>query len=275
MRDFYSENSYEIFQSEETFQDLITLANFWDDVATRNDERFSPRVLKKLYVLNYSPYSVWSYVVSLYFMRNRGLDEEKFCAFLDKVTAMILMNAVLELGTQNIRRPFVLEFKDIFNGEPLEFDEQFKPQEKIFRNRLSEMRFSNSKTVTRTILAWWTFKNPAQELPPLGVDLQIEHILARKRQELHHVLDNFAALEFLGNKSLLEKTINIRASDHQLASKKIYYLGDGESKPATFNLELRGLAQTHDEFTEADIIDRNEKIFGAFINYLREQDLLI
>ena len=67
MRDFYSENSYEIFQSEETFEDLVTLANFWDDIAERN-EKFSPRVLKKLYTLNYSPYSVWSYVVSLYLM---------------------------------------------------------------------------------------------------------------------------------------------------------------------------------------------------------------
>ena len=274
MRDFYSENNYKIFQSEETFEDLITLANFWNEVAERN-EKFSPQVLKKLYTLNYSPYSVWSYVVSLYFMSNRGLEQEKFCAFLDKVTAMILMNAVLEMGTQNIRRPFVLEFKDIFNGEPLDFDAQFKPQEKIFRNRLSEMRFSNSKTVTRTILAWWTFQNPAQELPPLGVDLQIEHILATKRQELHHVLKNPDALEFLGNKSLLEKNINIRAADYRLVDKKIFYCGNGKSKAGTFNLELRHLAKTLDDFTETEILSRNEKIFNALVEYLRGNDLLI
>ena len=187
---------------------------------------------------------------------------------------MILMNAVLELGTQNIRRPFVLEFKDIFNGEPLEFDVQFKPQEKIFRNRLGEMKFSNTKSVTRTMLAWWTFQNPAQELPPLGVDLQIEHILPRKRQELHHVLKNPDALEFLGNKSLLEKGINIRAADFRLVDKRIFYLGD-DKKAGTFNLELRDLAATLDDFSEADINERNEKIFNAFIKYLRGQDLLI
>ena len=274
MRDFYSESNYEIFQSEETFEELITLANFWDEVTERN-EKFSPQVLKKIYTLNFSPYSVWSYVVSLYFMSNRDLNEEKFCAFLDKVTAMILMNAVLELGTQNIRRPFVLEFKDIFHGEPLNFDEQFKPQEKILHNRLVEMRFSNSKSITRAMLAWWTFRDPAQELPPLGVDLQIEHILAKKRQELHHVLTNPDALEFLGNKSLLEKTINIRAADNRLVDKKIYYLGDGKLKQGTFNLELRDLAETHDDFTEADILARNEEIFDAFIEYLRVNDLLI
>jgi len=278
MRDFYGENSYKIFQSEEAFEELVTLAEFWNDVAERN-EKFSPRVLKKLYTLNYSPYSVWSYVVSLYFMSNRdsenNLAEEKFCAFLDKVTAMILMNAILDLGTQNIRRPFVLEFKKIFHGEPLEFDRQFKPQEKILRRRLEEMKFSNTRAVTRTMLMWWLFHNPAQDLPPLGVDLQIEHILAKKRQELHHLLTDPAALEFLGNKTLLEKTINIRASDYRLVDKKIFYLGDGKSKPATFNLELQSLAKTSDDFTEDDIIRRNEKIFDAFVEYLREQNLLL
>ena len=98
MRDFYAQDNYEILRSEETFEDLETLAKFWDDVAERNAERFSSQVLKKLYTLNHSPYSVWSYVVSLYFMVNRKTDTEKFCAFLDKVTAMILMNAVLDLG---------------------------------------------------------------------------------------------------------------------------------------------------------------------------------
>ena len=278
MRDFYSECSYEIFQSEESFEDLVTLANFWDDVAERN-EKFSSRVLKKFYILDCSPYSVWSNVVSLYFMSNRdsenNLEEEKFCAFLDKVTAMILMNAISESGTQNIRRPFVLEFKDIFHGEPLEFDTQFKPQEKIFCRRLTDMRFSNNKKVTRMMLTWWLFRDGAQELPPLGMDLHIEHIFAKKRQELHNELRNPDALEFLGNKSLLEKTINIRASDYRIVDKKIYYLGDGKSKTGSFNLELQRLAKTHDDFTEEDILERNEEIFNAFIDYLRENNLLL
>ena len=272
VRDFYSENNYELFQSVETFEDLETLAQFWDDVANRND-RFSPQVLKKLYILSYSPYSVWSYVVSLYFMSWRELDDEDFCQFLDKVTALILINGVLDFGKQTIRRPFVLEFKNIYNGETIKF-EQYRQKESLVRSRLADMKFSNSKLITRAMLAWWTFQNPAQDLPPLGFDLQIEHILARKRQELHNVLRNPDALEFLGNKSLLEKNINIRAADYRLIDKKIFYFGDGK-KPGTFNIELRRLAETHEDFTEADILARNEKIFDAFINYLREQDLLI
>ena len=278
MRDFYSESNYEIFQSEDTFEDLVTLANFWDNVAERN-EKFSSQVLKKLYTLDCSPYSVWSYVVSLYFMSNRdaenNLDEEKFCAFLDKVTAMILMNAISESGTQNIRRPFVLEFKDIFYGETLEFDEQFKPQEKIFCRRLMDMGFSNNKKVTRTMITWWLFRDPAQELPPLGTKLNIEHIYSRSRHENFQQLANSDALEFLGNKALLEEKINKKISDNPFNDKKIYYLGDGKSKTGTFNLELRNLAKTCDYFTEENILERNEKIFEAFIDYLRENNLLI
>lgn len=279
MRDFYAENNYELLRNKDVYEDLETLAQFWDDVANRSD-RFSPQVLKKLYVLSYSPYSVWSYVVSLYFMSWGETDEKYFCQFLDKITALILINGVLDFGTQTIRRPFVLEFKNIYNGEPIKF-EQYRQKESLVRSRLGEMNFSNSKMITRAMLAWWTFQNPAQDLPPSDTKLQIEHIYAKSRHENFQSLKNPEALECLGNKTLLEEKINKNASDNPFADKKKCYLGlqpTGKSKkyqPATFNLELRGLAETRDDFTEADIIERNEKIFDAFIEYLRGNNLLI
>ena len=276
MRDFYSESNYEIFQNEETFEDLITLTNFWEDVANRN-EKFSSRVLKKLYILNYSPYSVWSYVVSLYFMSNRELDEKRFCNFLDRVTAMILMNAVLDLGKSNIRRPFVMEFKDIFNDEPLEFDIQFKPQRDILKRRLFEMSFGNSKPITRAMLAWWTFRDDAQELPPIDTRLELEHIYAVKRHEFSPLSDK-RSLELLGNKALLEKRINIRAADYRFEDKKKYYLGyskNGRWTPGTIIDELRELAETKENFLEEDILERNEKILSAFVQYLAQNNLLL
>ena len=275
MRDFYSENNYEIFQHEKTFEDLITLTNFWENVNNRS-EKFSSKVLKKLYILNYSPHSVWGNVVSLYFMSNRELDEEKFCNFLDKVTAMILMNAILDLGKSNIRRPFVVEFKDIFNGEPLEFDIQFKPQKNILQRRLSEMTFSNPKLITRAILAWWTFNDDSQELPPIDTRLEIEHIYAVKRHEFSPLSEE-KNLELLGNKILLEKRINIRAADYRFEDKKKYYLGytkNGKWTQGTMINELRELAENNFDFTEEDILERNEKIFSAFIRYLSQNNLL-
>lgn len=273
MRDYYEKDSYKVLQSDETFCDLETLVRFWDDVETRN-EKFSPRVLRQLYILNWAPYNIWAYVVSIYFMGNRELDEEKFFNFLNKITAMLLMYAITNPGVQAIRRPFFVEFQNILHGRPIEF-KQFRQDEKILRDRLKNTNFSNQRAITGAMLAWWTFRDAAQDLPPIGIDLQIEHILPKKRQELHHVLENPDALEFLGNKTLLEKSINIRAADYRLIDKRISYLGDGKSKSGTFNLELRRLAEERDDFIERDILDRNKGIFDAFVDYLREQNLLI
>ena len=110
--------------------------------------------------------------------------------------------------------------------------------------------------------------------------LHIEHIYARNRHENFELLSNPNALECLGNKALLEERINIGAADYRFADKKKYYLGwqpPGKGKKyqnGTFNQELLRLAETHNDFTEADILARNEEIFNAFIAYLREQNLL-
>lgn len=272
MRDYYEKDNYKLLRKDETLDDLEMLAKFWDDVAEQS-ERFSPQALKKLFVLNYSPYSIWSYIVSLYFMGNRNLDDEKFSAFLDRITAMLLMNAIADPGTHSIRRPFFVEFANILNGRPIEF-RQFRQDEKFLRNILHNTKFTRSRPITRSMLVWWTFHDEAQELPPIDTKLEVEHIYAVKRHELHP-LENPDALEFLGNKALLEKRVNIRAADYRFADKKIFYLGNGHDKIGTFNRELQRLAETRDDFTEADIIERNEEIFDTFIAFLREQNLLV
>lgn len=85
-------------------------------------------------------------------------------------------------------------------------------------------------------------------------------------------------LELLGNKALLEKRINIRASDYKFGDKKKYYDGftnaRGVFKPGTKNFELTTLAHTHDDFTEANIKERNEVIINGFMKYLAANNLL-
>ncbi len=279
LRIYYEKNDYEILKSAEVFEDLMTLANFWNDIAARNEQRFSPRILKRLYVLSYSPYALWENIVSLYIMsryKKKDFDEEKFYKFLHKITAMFLMFAIVQPGVQAIRRPFLLEFQNILHGEELNF-EQFTQDKRFFRAQLENTKFSQSKAITRAMLAWWLFQNDEQkELPPDNANLEIEHIYAKKLHETKP-LANVENLELLGNKSLLEKRINIYASNLPFANKKIYYRGETNKKNAkpTFNQELLELAKKEDEdFTENDILARNEKIFDGFINYLEENKLL-
>ncbi|MGN1327432.1 MAG: hypothetical protein ACI4VQ_05115, partial [Clostridia bacterium] len=69
------------------------MADFWNDVSKQNRERFSDRVLKKLFVLNMAPNGMWAYFLSVYFMANKDdsgmLDDEKLYKFLTKSIAFI------------------------------------------------------------------------------------------------------------------------------------------------------------------------------------------
>ena len=73
------------------------------------DEKFSERVLKKLFVLNYAPNGMWTYLVSVYFMQYKDddglLNEEKFYGFLDKITAFIFGYAFIRPGVNALRSP--------------------------------------------------------------------------------------------------------------------------------------------------------------------------
>lgn len=84
-------------------------------------------------------------------------------------------------------------------------------------------------------------------------------------------------LESLGNKALLEKRINIRASDYRFEDKKKYYLGftnsRNQKKDGTKIAELVTLANTATDFSEDDILARRKSIMDAFLSFLKDNEL--
>ena len=84
-------------------------------------------------------------------------------------------------------------------------------------------------------------------------------------------------LEMLGNKSVLERRVNIRASDYRFADKIKYYNGEFKStgeRIGTKIHELLMLSQTLTDFTETDIRERTSKILDKFIAYLNSNSLI-
>ena len=117
LRKFYEQNNYEYLRQEKSFEDLILLADFWKKIYIR-DESFSENVHRKFYILRYSPYTVWQYVVSVYFLKNReSLDENKFVEFLDKVIAFTWAHAIDKPGVGSIRQPLMNEMVNIAEGK--------------------------------------------------------------------------------------------------------------------------------------------------------------
>ena len=128
------------------------------------------------------------------------------------------------------------------------------------------------------MLVWWCMQNDKQVLPSLDTIFEIEHIYARNRYDMEGSLSSRDIVEMLGNKSILEKRINIRASDFKFADKKKYYGGyttsKGEEKKATSVEELKQLAKDKSDFTEDDIKNRTSVILKSFRKYLDEQGLI-
>lgn len=110
------------------------------------------------------------------------------------------------------------------------------------------------------MLTWWVSKKPEQQLLKLETKFDIEHIYAKNRYEKEHTLSNRNKVENLGNKSFLEKSINIRASDYCFVDKRNYYCGLKNSRnkanEGTNIYELRFMAETKSDFTEQDIEER-------------------
>lgn len=282
LRKFYEREGYKLLKQPETFNNLITLAYFWEDVSNQDKDRFSPQVLKKLFVLNYAPNGMWTYFVSVYFMQNRDinglLDDNAFLSFLDKITGFIWAYAVIQPGVNALRTPVYAEMVNIVNNQPVTFAE-FKFDPLNVENLFSTFTFNNNRPITKSMLAWWAFQNEKQELLSLETVFETEHIYARSRQEKEQSLTDPRNLEILGNKSLLEKRINIRAADYRFTDKIKYYQGftnnRNQQKEGSKIQELLSLANDFTDFTEVDIKKRNKVIIDSFLTYLKNNELTI
>lgn len=281
LRKFYEKDSYALLKQEYTFENLIKLAEFWEDVSNQDEDRFSQRVLSRLFVLNYAPNGMWTYFVSVYYMQNKDenglLDDEQFYLFLNKTIAFIWAYAVMNPGVNALRTPVYAEMVNIVNNAPVTFEDYRFEEDKV-RNLFANFTFSNIRPVTKSMLAWWAFQDNNQKLLSLETVLEIEHIYARNRYDKDKSLEDIKNLEAIGNKALLEKRINIRAADYRFGDKVKYYEGfinsRNQKKEGTKIYELLSLAKSTSDFTESDIKNRTEQIINSFIKFLDINKLL-
>jgi len=282
LRKFYERENYSLLKREETFNNLHILAAFWNDVYSQNEERFSNEILKKLFILNYAPNGMWNYFVSVYFMHYLDADgklkDADFLDFLTKIIAFIWTYTIVKPGVNALRTPVYAEMMNIVNGKTIDFSE-YKFDSNSTKIAFENYPFINNRPITKSMLTWWAFTDTAQTLPSIETAFDIEHIFSKNRQENEKTLINIKNLESLGNKSLLEKRINIRASDYRFSDKIKYYQGytnnKGQKKECTIINELLTLSNNHTDFSENDIEARNRQILDRFLSFLNENKLII
>lgn len=281
LRKFYEKNEYSLLKREETLPNLRILADFWNDIYKQNKDRFSEDILKKMFILNYAPNGMWNYFVSVYFLQNRDsanmLEEDKFSKFLTKITAFIWAYAFVKPGVNALRTPVYAEMINIIEDREVNFSE-FKIDRETLVSIMKHFDFKNIRPITKSMLTWWAFSFENQKLPLLETNFEVEHIFAKKRQENDKTLTNIKNLESIGNKSLLEDKINIRASDYRFVDKVKYYQGfindKGQEKGSTIITELKEMSYKYTDFTEKDIEVRNQQILENFVSFVGENKLL-
>ena len=281
LRTFYSRDKYRLL-NETTMDNLEDLMDFWKDVLDQSDDRFSPEVIRQLFILEYAPNGMWTYFLSVYFMQNKdsenNLDNDKLLAFLKKITAFIWAYAVTNPGVNALRTPVYKEMNNIIHGKEVEFKEA-KFDEVKTKNAFKSFNFINGRPITKSMLVWWAMNTPEQSVPEVATIFEIEHIYARNRNDKEHTLSKASNIELLGNKAILEKRINIRASDYRFEDKKKYYLGytnkRNEQKEGTVVKELEIIANdsSRTDFNEQDIQTRTDMILDKFVDYLKEENL--
>lgn len=280
LRKFYEKDNYKLLQSTVTFENLKMLAAFWNDVSNQNKERFSENVLRRLFVLNYAPNGMWTYFTSVYFMHNKddegGLDDEKFYIFLCRTTAFVWVYALTNPGLNSLRTPIFAEMVNIVKNKDVTFEE-YKFDEQQFRSIFENYKFLNGRPLTKSMITWWAYNFKEQGLMSLETTIEIEHIYAKNRFDKEHSLSSREIVESLGNKAILEKRINIRASDYRFEDKKKYYNGYDTKrghKDGTRVNELISIAAKQNDFNESDILARYNQIINSLVDFLRDNELL-
>ena len=281
LRRFYERDKYSVLKQDDTFENLKDLAQFWEDITDQNRERFSEDVLKKLFILNYAPNSMWNYFISVYYLANRTedgkLDDEDFKMFLDRTIAFIWGYAIMHPGVNALRTPIFAEMLNIVNLNEVTFSD-FKFDKEQTRSAILIYDFKNGRPITKSMLALRMMLNKEQSYPKLSQQFDIEHIYPRKRQENEKGLSNDRQIDLLGNKSLLEKRINIRASDYRFEDKIKYYQGFDNSRGqrigGTENLELKNISNVYKKFGEKEIVERTNSFIDDFMNLLDKNGLI-
>lgn len=281
LRRFYERDKYSVLKQDDTFENLKDLAQFWEDITDQNRERFSEDVLKKLFILNYAPNSMWNYFISVYYLANRTEDgklgDEDFKMFLDRTIAFIWGYAIMHPGVNALRTPIFAEMLNIVNLNEVTFSD-FKFDKEQTRSAILIYDFKNGRPITKSMLALRMMLNKEQLYPKLSQQFDIEHIYPRKRQENEKGLSNNRQIDLLGNKSLLEKRINIRASDYRFEDKIKYYQGFDNSRGqrigGTENLELKNISNVYKKFGEKEIVERTNLFIDDFMNLLDKNGLI-
>lgn len=262
----------DLLTQKESFEFIKKLGDFWANPYNFLDEQGK----KYFAILNIFPNKLWRMVVSMCFYEAHK-NKESLKELLDTILPQIASYCALGLfwgkgGGSGLFWGFMKANINLKN----------KKREKIFEKSLNLPTLKmpslenfidfSQKTIPknmRYILAfyaliydekqifWW---NSANKNFSFNL-LEIEHILPKKWQDNYYKLEEDEVkglVEQIGNKILIEKKLNISASNEFFAKKKEYYA-------TSFCAEVKALSKSSKKNWDfKDIEERNRQIYAKF-----------
>lgn len=271
LRKYFEQDKYSALKKDDTLHDLEVLVDFWNKVTCLHED-FSDEVRKRLYVLKYAPNRMWTNFASVYYMHHKDnfFEESKqddFKEFLDKSIAFFWGAVVNGTSLGSIKNPIFKAMKDIVDDNEITLREF---SEEGIKSSLEHYDFRNGRPITKAMLTWWSVIEKGENLD-LSKEYDIEHIYAKKLYDDIGGLEDKKTLELLGNKSLLEKRINVRVSDNWFEVKCTMKNGYN----ASVIKEMQEMADNYGKrFEEKDILSRNKMIHEAFLKFLKTNGIL-
>lgn len=226
VRKFFMEDYSKYLFDEKLMDFLEEIANFLMVVNTANktDESWSEsnKILSILDVIKTYPNEFWKYPTIIYYLTYKNdIDfEKKFYIFLRQLSINLLhkylrfpyigavKSNILKLNAEIIKKEPHINFTD--NSSKIE-DEQI-----IYAK----------DSIAKMILKLLAYENPEQ-IELLSKNCELEHILPKKydnmlfEDEDPEYIDE--TIQNIGNKTILEKKINIKASNNFFSNKRIKY----------------------------------------------------
>lgn len=281
LRRAYEPNNYAILRREETIADLFSLLDFFDDLLSQNPLRFSSETIRYSHILFRAKNSFIWLILAHYFFHGRdeknNLDEKFLVEFLERLLAFLIAHSITCNSTQQLRGYGFKTLTNLKNPVPKGLKPYTFPAEAI-KSEMHIFGAKRQKTLMKSlVLNWWTFRDENQMLPPIEQKFDVEHIFPKNLAGSFESFSNKNSLELLGNLALLEHGKNVNAASYRFADKRKVYIGfekKGKFQSGTVNQELKRLAETKSDFTETDIIKRNEQMINEILTFVDKHNFL-
>lgn len=281
LRRVYEPNNYALLRKKETLYDLFALLDFFDDLLSQNLIRFSHKILRYAHIFFRAKNSFIWLILAHYFLSERDernyLDDKNFAEFLERLLAFLIAHSITSISTQSLRGYAFRTLANLKNPIP-PGTKYYSFSANVIRSEMNIFGAKRQKTLMKMlVLNWWTFRDDNQELPPITQKFDVEHIFPKNLAGSFESFTNKNSLELLGNLALLEPGKNNNAASYRFTDKRKVYIGfekKGKFQAGTLNRELQRLAQTQNDFTEMDIVKRNEQMIAEILAFVDKHNFL-